>query len=141
MINTCRTSRGRRGFSSSADHFSSTLLNDTRSASSEREQPVREAELAEINYRRTDHEPAAQGKECRMTERVRQGEVIDSKKINKHLTDIVQLSALLQPGQVIELPAKLRADLQAFARAVVALNLPDQLQAMNRVAAAYAFDL
>lgn len=76
-----------------------------------------------------------------MTERVRQGEVIDSKKINKHLADIVQLSALLQPSQVIELPAKLRADLQAFARAVVALNLPGQLQAMDRVAAAYAFDL
>jgi hypothetical protein len=51
------------------------------------------------------------------------------------------LSALLQPGQVIELPAKLRADLQAFAQAVVALNRPEQLQAMDRVAAAYAFDL
>jgi hypothetical protein len=76
-----------------------------------------------------------------MTERVRQGVAIDSKNINKHLADIVKLSALLQPGQAIELPAKLRADLQAFARAVVALNLPDQLQAMDRVAAAYAFDL
>ena len=76
-----------------------------------------------------------------MTERVRQGVVIDSKNINKHLSDIVKLSALLQPGQVIELPAKLRADLQAFAQAVVALNRPEQLQAMDRVAAAYAFDL
>jgi hypothetical protein len=76
-----------------------------------------------------------------MTERVRQGEVIDSKKINKHLDDIEKLSALLQPGQVIELPAKLQADLQTFARAVVALNQPKQLQAMDRVAAAYAFDL
>ena len=75
------------------------------------------------------------------TERVRLGGVIDSKNINKHLADIVKLSALLQPGQVIELPAKLRADLQAFAQAVVALNLPEQLQAMDRVAAAYAFDL
>ena len=76
-----------------------------------------------------------------MTERVRLGGVIDSKNINKHLADIVKLSALLQPGQVIELPAKLRADLQAFAQAVVTLNLPDQLQAMDRVAAAYTFDL
>jgi len=76
-----------------------------------------------------------------MTERVRQGVVIDSKNINKHLSDIVKLSALLQPGQVIELPANLRADLQAFAQAVVALNRPEQLQAMDRVAAAYAFDL
>ena len=76
-----------------------------------------------------------------MTERVRQGKVIDSKKINKHLADIVQLSALLQPGQVIELPAKLQADLQAFARAVVALKRPEQLQAMDRLCEAYAFDL
>ncbi len=76
-----------------------------------------------------------------MTERVRQGEVIDSKKINKHLTDIVQLSALLQPGQVIDLPEELRADLQAFAQAISALNRHEQLQAMRRIATAYAFDL
>jgi hypothetical protein len=76
-----------------------------------------------------------------MSERVRQGEVIDSKKINKHLADIVQLSALLQPGQVIQLPPKLKADLQAFAQAVMALNRPEQLRAMGRVATAYGLDL
>lgn len=76
-----------------------------------------------------------------MTERVRQGDVIDSKKINKHLNDIVQLSALLQPGQVIDLPEKLRVDLQAFAKVIVTLNHPEQLQAMGRIATAYAFDL
>ncbi len=76
-----------------------------------------------------------------MTERVRQGEAVDSKKINKHLADIVQLAALLQPGQVIELPVKLQADLQAFAQVVAALNRPEQLQAMDRIAAAYAFNL
>ena len=76
-----------------------------------------------------------------MTERVRQGEAIDSKKINKHLNDIVQLSALLQPGQVIELPAKLKADLVSFAKAVVTLNRPEQVQAVGRIASAYAFDL
>jgi hypothetical protein len=76
-----------------------------------------------------------------MTERVRQGEAIDSKKINKHLNDIVQLSALLQPGQVIELPAKLQADLLAFAMAVVEFNRPEQVQAMSRIASAYAFDV
>ena len=76
-----------------------------------------------------------------MTERVRQGEVIDSKKISRHLTDIVQLSALLQPGQVIDLPEKLRVDLQAFAKIIVTLNHPEQLQAMGRIATAYAFDL
>ena len=76
-----------------------------------------------------------------MTERVRQGEVIDSKKINKHLTDIVQLSALLQPGQVIDLPASLSADLRAFAKAIVTMNRAEQLRAMGRIASAYAFDL
>ena len=50
------------------------------------------------------------------------------------------MSALLQPGQVIELPAKLQADLQAFAKVVVALNRPEQLQAMGRIASAYDLD-
>jgi hypothetical protein len=76
-----------------------------------------------------------------MTARVHQGEVIDSKKINKHLSDVVLLSALLQPGQIVKLPEKLKVDLQAFAQAVVALNRPEQLQAMGRIATAYAFDL
>jgi hypothetical protein len=74
-------------------------------------------------------------------DRVRQGEVFVSKKINKHLSDVVQLSALLQPGQVIELPGKLRADLQAFTQAVVALNRTEQIQAVRRIAAAYACNL
>ena len=76
-----------------------------------------------------------------MTERVRQGEVIDSKKINKHLADIVQLSALLQPGQVIDLPEQLAADLRAFVQAIVTLNRPEQLQAMRRIADAYALKI
>lgn len=76
-----------------------------------------------------------------MTERVRQGQEIDSKRINKHLTDIVQLSALLQPGQVIALPEQLRADLQTFSRAVVELNRPEHVQAMGRISTAYAFAL
>jgi hypothetical protein len=76
-----------------------------------------------------------------MTERVRQGEVIDSKKINKHLADIFQLSALLQPGQVIDLPEQLAADLRAFVQAIVTLNRPEQLQAMRRIADAYALKI
>jgi hypothetical protein len=76
-----------------------------------------------------------------MSERVRQGEQIDFRKINKHLTDIVQLSGLLRPEQVIQLPEQLKADLQAFAKAVMALNHTEQLQAMGRIAAAYALDL
>lgn len=43
--------------------------------------------------------------------------------------------------EVIELPAKLQADLLAFAKAVVELNRPEQVQAVGRIASAYAFDL
>lgn len=76
-----------------------------------------------------------------MNSRVRQGELIDSKKINKHLADIVKLSSLLQPNQVIELPEKLRTDLQAFAETVIAANHPEEAEAMRRIAAAFAFTL
>jgi len=48
---------------------------------------------------------------------------------------------LLQPGQVIELPEKLRVDLQFFVQSVIALDRPEQLQAMRRVADAYALNV
>ena len=76
-----------------------------------------------------------------MSARARAGEAIDSKKINKHLSDVVQLSALLKPDQRIEMPEKLKANLQAFAKAVVELNSPDQLLATRRIAEAYGFKL
>ena len=76
-----------------------------------------------------------------MTQRVQQGEEIDLKKINKHLNDIVLLSALLQPGQVIDLPEKIKSDLQAFAKFVVEINRFEQVQAMRRIASSFAFDL
>ena len=76
-----------------------------------------------------------------MNERVQKGEKIDSKKINKHLSDIVQLSDLLQPGQVIELPEKIKTDLHAFATAVAKLNTTEQLKAMGRLAEAYALNM
>ena len=76
-----------------------------------------------------------------MTQRVEQGEEIDLKKINKHLNDIVLLSALLQPGQVIDLPEKIKSDLQAFAKIVVAMNQSEQVQAMRRIASSFAFNL
>jgi hypothetical protein len=72
-----------------------------------------------------------------MNERARQGEVIDSKKINKHLDDVVQLSALLLPGRVIEMPEKIKVDLQAFVQVVLGLNQLQQIQAMRRLADAY----
>jgi hypothetical protein len=58
------------------------------------------------------------------------------KKINKHLADIVQLSALLVPSQTIDTPEKIKTDLQAFVKAVTALNRPDLLQAMRSIAKA-----
>ena len=73
-----------------------------------------------------------------MNARVLQGETIDSRKINKHLTDIVQLSALLVPSQTIDTPEKIKIDLQAFVKAVAALNRPDLSQAMLSIAKAYA---
>lgn len=76
-----------------------------------------------------------------MSQRVQQGEEIDLKKINKHLNDIVLLSALLQPGQVIDLPEKIKSDLQAFAKIVVAMNQSEQVQAMRRIASSFAFNL
>ena len=75
-----------------------------------------------------------------MSERASQGEVFDSRRMNKHLTDIIQLSALLQPGQVIALGQKIKADLQAFVLAIVAMQRPEQLQAMARIADAYALE-
>ena len=76
-----------------------------------------------------------------MTKRVRQGAIIDSKKINKHLTDIVKLSSLLQPNQIIELSEKLRSDLQIFVQAVLAMNNSVQSESMRRIATAYAIEL
>lgn len=73
-----------------------------------------------------------------MNERVHQGEVIDSKKINKHLDDIVQLTALLTPGLTIELPENVRTDLQTFVQAVLRLNDREQIQAIRRIVDAYA---
>jgi hypothetical protein len=76
-----------------------------------------------------------------MSARVRAGEAIDSKKINKHLSDVVELSALLKPDQRVEMPEKLRVNLQAFAQAVVGLNNAEQLLAMHRIAEAYGLKL
>ena len=72
-----------------------------------------------------------------MNERVRQGAGIKAKAINKHLDDVVQLSALLSPRQVIEIPEKLRTDLRLFVQTVIELNQPLKTQAMQRVADAY----
>jgi len=66
----------------------------------------------------------------KISQRARQGDLIDRKKINKHLTYIIKLPRLLQPNHVIELPEKLRSDLQAFVQALVTMNNPVQSEAM-----------
>lgn len=75
-----------------------------------------------------------------MNERVRQGGVIESKKIKKHLADIVQLSALLRPDQLIEVSERLTSDLEAFAKAVKSLNQIGQMQAIDRILKAYGLN-
>ena len=73
-----------------------------------------------------------------MNARVLQGETIDSRKITKHLSDIVQLSALFAPSHSIELPEKIKTDLHAFIKAVAAMNRPELVKAMHSIAKAYA---
>lgn len=76
----------------------------------------------------------------KINERVRQGEVIESKKIKKHLADIVQLSALLRPDQLIEVSQRLKSDLEGFVKTVKSLNQIDQMQAIDRIKEAYGLN-
>lgn len=75
-----------------------------------------------------------------MTLRSRAGEAIDSRKINKHLTDIGKLCALLRPGQVITLPEKIKADLQRFVQVAGDRDPTSRAQVLRRIAAAYALN-
>ncbi len=52
--------------------------------------------------------------------------------------DIVKLSALLQPGQAIETPEKIRTDLQKFVLLVGGLDKPELQAVALRLAQAYA---
>jgi len=72
-----------------------------------------------------------------MTQRVAQGEIIDSRKINKHLADVVQLSALLRPGVTIEAPIKVQNDLRRFVERVAGLDPRKYAVPLNRISAAY----
>ncbi len=58
-----------------------------------------------------------------MTNRKANGENIDSKKIQKHKSDIFRLAVTLAPANVFELPETLKTDLQNFTN-TVAENLP-----------------
>lgn len=67
-----------------------------------------------------------------MTIRKAQGEDIDSKKIQKHKSDIFRLAVTLTPANVFELPQTIKTDLQNFIN-TVAENLPrkEQLKTMG----------
>jgi hypothetical protein len=66
-----------------------------------------------------------------LTERKANGVQVDSKDIRKHKNDILRLSELLLPDEVLLLPSTIMKDMQAFLAAV------DQLETLNRVAAIY----
>lgn len=72
-----------------------------------------------------------------MNQRQAQGEVIDSRKINKHLADVVQLSALLSPGVAIEAPIKVQTDMQRFVERVADLDPRKYAAVLDRISAAY----
>ena len=72
-----------------------------------------------------------------MNQRLAQGEVIDSRKINKHLADVVQLSALLSPGVAIETPIKVQTDMQRFVERVADLDPRKYAVVLDRISAAY----
>jgi hypothetical protein len=54
-----------------------------------------------------------------MSQRVAQGEAIDSHKIRKHLNDVLRLSQLLAPGTRINLSVRVSDDLKQFLRLIV----------------------
>jgi hypothetical protein len=52
------------------------------------------------------------------------GEKIDSDKINKHKLDVFRLAVFLVDGNIFELPASIKTDMQAFAD-MINTDLPD----------------
>ncbi|HTV87347.1 MAG TPA: hypothetical protein VME63_18270 [Dyella sp.] len=82
-----------------------------------------------------------------LSDRRADGEIIDSKKVRKHLKDVVKLSALLRADQVVTMPASIAASMQRFIHRARAL--PDEelaafdsraafTLAIDRVAGAFA---
>jgi len=53
-----------------------------------------------------------------LTERKAKGERVDSKSIAKHRNDIFRLYRVIDPGQVLDVPAAIRDDITAFFNAI-----------------------
>jgi len=53
-----------------------------------------------------------------LSDRKEQGQQIDSKNISKHKSDVFRLLVLLAEGDQFELPASIKADMQAFVQTV-----------------------
>ena len=68
------------------------------------------------------------------------GEIIDSRKINKHLSDVIALTALLKNGELVQAPAKVKADLQRFVRMLSNHPQAGRALAMQRIVAAYGIE-
>ena len=56
---------------------------------------------------------------------------------SKHLADVVQLSALLRDGLMVQVPVKVKSDLERFVQIVSDMNRPELVLAMQRIATAY----
>ncbi len=72
--------------------------------------------------------------------RLAAGEIIDSKKINKHLSDVIALTALLKNGELVQAPAKVKADLQRFVRMLSNHPQAGRALATQRIVAAYGIE-
>lgn len=68
-----------------------------------------------------------------MTDRKAAGEAIDSKKIQKHLSDINRLSALLTPATIVSLPAIVATDMKRFMGEIRSRDRNDYQQLLERL--------
>ena len=55
-----------------------------------------------------------------LNRRKEEGEVVDSRNVRKHRNDVFRLFPLLSPGQTIEIPQSIKADIDAFIQAMPA---------------------
>lgn len=78
-----------------------------------------------------------------IAERIKKGNTIDAKHLNKHKADIFRLSLMLTPKYELELPETLITDLSEFVE-LVETTLPDQAifreMGLNNIEMSYVFE-
>jgi hypothetical protein len=72
-----------------------------------------------------------------LTRRKNAGEEVDSKKIRKHLNDIVKISGLLTPQSIIEVAPKISNDLKHFLSKVSIDDIQNYVVIKERLTLAY----